>query len=397
MLLSLWKYVKGCVRISVRGFSRERFLNLLAANDIFAWDIVNRRSQIVLTLTVSGFKRIRPILKKTNCRFKIISRGGLPFIVHKYRRRTVFACGFAIFFLLVFYMAQFIWLIDINGNSALSDAEILHYMESRGIYTGVYKRSININTLKDELRAKFPQIAWISITQNGTRLYIDISENIKNTEVLNYSVPCDIISNRDCIIADIVAQSGTPLVKAGDAVKKGDVLISSAFEVLDENGSPAPLVPVHSTGSVRGRWQEEYVFAIPYTHTEKTYTGKTECLYSVTVFGKNFNTNFIKNGTKFKKYDKIDRNIQLGFSPDFPLPIVINKTLFAEYGEQESRYTPEQAQKRAESAAAKKLLNDYPKTVEIIEKRLEYTQKENELEARLYLTLEDEIGAEAQR
>ncbi|MBQ6554708.1 MAG: sporulation protein YqfD, partial [Firmicutes bacterium] len=103
MLLSLWKYVKGCVRISVRGFSRERFLNLLAANDIFAWDIVNRRSQIVLTLTVSGFKRIRPILKKTNCRFKIISRGGLPFIVHKYRRRTVFACGFAIFFLLVFY------------------------------------------------------------------------------------------------------------------------------------------------------------------------------------------------------------------------------------------------------------------------------------------------------
>lgn len=397
MLLSLWKYIKGYVRISVKGFSRERFLNLLAANDIFAWEIKSRRSELHLTLTVSGFRRIKPMLKKTNCRFKIISRGGLPFILHKYRRRTVFACGFAIFFMLVFYMSQFIWLIDINGNTSLSDAEILRYMENKGIYTGVYKHRININVLKDELRAKFPQITWISITQNGTRLFIDISENIKSTEILDYSVPCDIISNRDCIVTNIIAQSGTPLVKAGDAVKKGDVLISSVFEVIDENGSPAPLIPVHSTGSVRGRWDEESVFTVPYKHIEKKYTGKKEVLYSLTLFGKNFNTNFIKNGTKFKKYDRIDRNIQLGFSPDYPLPIIINKTIFTEYTEQEQVYTPLQAQKQAELAAAKKLITDYPKSIEIIEKRLECTQKENGLEARLFLTLEDEIGAEAQR
>ena len=397
MLLSFWKYIKGYVRISVRGFSYERFLNLLAVNDIFAWDIQKFRGKITLSLTVNGLKRIKPVLKKTNCRFKIISRGGLPFVLHKYRKRSVFACGFALFFLLVFYMSQFIWLIDINGNCGLSDAEMLRFMKNKGIYTGIYKHKIDINSLKEDLCREYPQIAWISITQNGTRLFIDISEKTENTVITDNSVPCDIISSRDCIVSDIVAQSGTPVVKSGDAVKKGDILISSAFEGVDENGAPIGFAPVHSIGSVRGRWQEKLSFDVPYKHTEKVYTNKKETLYSLTLFGKNFNINFIKNGTKFKKYDRIDKDIQLGFSPDYPLPFVINKKMFFEYTIREAVYTQKQAQRRAELTAAKKLITDYPKTIAVIDKRLEYIQTKDGLKASLFLTLEDEIGAEAQR
>ena len=47
--------------------------------------------------------------------------------------------------------------------------------------------------------------------------------------------PCNIIASQDCTITEIVTASGTPVVKAGDDVKKGDILISGAVYLYDDN------------------------------------------------------------------------------------------------------------------------------------------------------------------
>lgn len=382
--------------ISLKGFSRERFLNLLAANDIYAWNIKYRGAKIQLCLTLKGLRKIRPLLKKTNCRFRILSRHGLPFSAHKYRRRIVFFTGAAVSFLIIFTLSQFIWLIEINGNFVLSDTEILRFCGQRGIHTGSLKHGIDTAKLKAELVSSYPQISWASVSKNGTRLLIELSENVKNTEVLDYSVPCDIISIRDCVVTDMAVQNGTPAVKPGDAVKKGDILVSAQFSLLDENGLPAALAPAHSIGKIRGKWQEDFEVFIPYKHTEKEYTGKKETFYGAQIFGYKFNTNFIKNDTKFKKYDKINSKKQLGFSPDFPLPFVFAKAVLYEYIEKEAVYTPEEAQAQAEKAINAKILNDYSGSCDITDRKTEFTQSEDGLAAKTFLTIEDDIGAEAE-
>ncbi len=386
------EYFNGSVEIAVKGFSQERFINMLAANGIRARDIRFFGSEIRLWLPPDDLRRIKPFLRKTGCRFRITAKKGLPFTVYKYRRRACFAVGFAFFFILLFFMSQFVWLIEIDGNSAVSDSELLDFFKKQGVYLGVNKHKINVTELKEGIRENFPQISWVSITQNGTRLLVDMAENVKNTDILDYSAPCDIISIRDCVVTDIIAQNGTPKIMAGDAVKAGDVLISAEFDTLDENGAPVPLAPVHSSGSVRGKWQTELTVEIPYKHIVKEYTGRYKNTYAVVFFGKEFKTGLF--GTKFKKYDIIKRKHQLGFNADHPLPVSINKTVYCEYDTRELFYTPEQAEKRAELTINRKLINELPVTAEILEKNISFTHKEDKLTALVTLTVEDEVGKE---
>ncbi len=390
--LKLWQNIKGYVRISIKGFSKERFLNLLAANDIYAWDIRYFGNNITLYLTVSGLKQIRPLLKKTHCRFKILSRHGLPFIIYRYKTRSLFLIGFCVFFTMIFVMSQFIWLMEINGNYDISDAELLDFCRNQKVYIGTYKHSINIDSLKANIRKKYPQISWISIIQRGTRLSIDISENVRDTIVSSDAEPCDIISAKDCVITEIIAQNGTPVVNVGEAVKKGDILIRADFDVLDENGTPTPLYPAHSAGKARGKWSEEMSFDFPYAADIEIYTGKTQVLRKISIFGIEFDTNFLKNDTKLKNYDIIKKNTQLNLGVDYPLPVIIKKTVFREYKTSRKVYSKEEAEKAASLAADRKLRSMLPKSCDILDKQIEFTHSGDHVKVMIKLLLEDDIG-----
>lgn len=393
--MDIRKHMKGSVRIAVRGFSRERFLNLLASNGMTAWDIQNGTSELCLSLAADELRRIKPLLRKTGCRFRIISKTGLPFTVYKYRRRGAFAVGIAAFFILLIFMSQFIWLIEIDGNSSVSDAEMLDFFQSFGIYTGMNKHKLDVDLLKNAVTENFPQISWVSITQNGTKLLVKLSENVKNAEILDYSEPCDIISTRECIVSDIIVQNGTPAVRPGDTVKKGDILISSSVDMTDENGLPAALAPVHSTGEVRGRWYGEFRLELPLCRTVKEYTGHCESIYGAEFFGKKIDTSFLKRDKPDGKYDIITKRQQLGFGPDLPLPAVLTKTVMCEYRTKEFALTKQQAEHRAEAMINRYLINEFPKTAEILEKSVEYEHSKDKLTAAVKLLLEDDIGMEA--
>lgn len=390
--LKLWQNVKGYVCISVKGFSKERFLNLLAANDIYVWDIGYFGNTIKLSLTVSGFRRIRPLLKKTHCRIKILSKHGFPFIIEKYKNRYLFNLGFCLFWVSVFALSQFIWLLEINGNSTISDAEILAFCKSRNICAGTYKHAVDIEKLKTDIRKKYPQISWISVVQRGTKLSVNIAENVPDVSVPSDAEPCDIISVKDCVITEIIAQNGTPVVNVGEAVKKGDILIRSDFDMLDENGTPAPLYPAHSAGKVRGKWSEELSFDFPYLADIKIYTGETHVLRKISIFGIEFDTNFLKKDTKFKKYDIINKNTQLNLGVDYPLPVIIKKTIFKEYEMTEKLYSKEEAEKAASLAADRKLMSTLPQNCDILDKQIEFIHSGDHVKVMIKLLLEDDIG-----
>ena len=77
------------------------------------------------------------------------------------------------------------------------------------------------------MREDFDEITWVAAAVKGNHLYISIKENdsfeggIKSTEI-----PENIIASDDGTIESIITRSGTPLVKKGDNVEKGQVLVS---------------------------------------------------------------------------------------------------------------------------------------------------------------------------
>lgn len=64
----IW-YLKGYVRIRVSGYSPERFLNACRYKNIYIWDLKRVCGAYEMNLSVSGFQRLKEIIRKTGTRF----------------------------------------------------------------------------------------------------------------------------------------------------------------------------------------------------------------------------------------------------------------------------------------------------------------------------------------
>ena len=121
MLLSIIKFFRGFVCVRLSGYAPERFLNLCGNRDIVIWNLERDGDDYEFYISVQAFRTLRPIAKKTRTKLVVKKRFGFPFWLHRYRRRKLFFGGILLFFLILILLSQFIWNIEINGNSYITD------------------------------------------------------------------------------------------------------------------------------------------------------------------------------------------------------------------------------------------------------------------------------------
>ena len=139
-------YLNGFVNIHVEGYFIERFINMCRIQKIYLWNI-EKKNNIYLTVNIGlkDFKKIRKIAKKTKCKVGIDRKKGVPFFLHKYKKRKFFLAMFLIIILALFILSKFIWNIEINiTGDDLTEDEILSSLNENGLYIGERKRYIDI-------------------------------------------------------------------------------------------------------------------------------------------------------------------------------------------------------------------------------------------------------------
>ena len=87
MLSRLIRYIRGYLRIRVQGIYAERFLNACGQRNICLWDIRPVSGAYEMNISIPGFRKLKPIIRKTGTKAVIVKRFGLPFYLQKYRRR----------------------------------------------------------------------------------------------------------------------------------------------------------------------------------------------------------------------------------------------------------------------------------------------------------------------
>ena len=142
---------------------------------------------------------------------------------------------------LLFWMltAGYIWNIEIVGNYVLTEDVLLDYLEEKEVHVAVKKSRLQIEELEKVLREDYDVITWTSVQIKGTTLCIYIKEN----EMPEYDqagqgdegTGTDLIATRSGVVSYIITRSGVPQVALGDTVEKGDVLVSGAVPVYNED------------------------------------------------------------------------------------------------------------------------------------------------------------------
>ncbi len=383
----LLNYILGYVNIRIEGYFVEKFVNICISKGIFLWNIKRvKQATAYANIGIKDFKKINKIAKSTKCRINIQSKKGLPFIFNKYRKRKVFAILLIAVIIFIICLSNFVWNIDITGNVTISKEEILKSLEENGLKTGIFKNKIDTKQIVNNVRLKRNDLAWIGIKLEGTNAIVKVVEADKKPDIINEEEYCNIVATKEGIIVKVNALNGTPLVKEGDTIKKGSLLIGGWLE-----GKYTGTRYVHANGSVYAKVWYSHKEKIELKQTNKKQTGIQESKYSVNV--NNFKINFYKTLSKFENYDTIEEIKKIKIFSNFYLPIQIVKNTNYELTFENVEYSAEEAKKIGEEKAKEALKNSIQNKEDILNTYINYNETPESVEVEVIYEILEEIGA----
>ena len=324
------------------------------SNKIMIWHLKRKKDvQLNFRVGVHDFKELCKIAKKTRCKIKIDRKRGLPFLLHRYKKRKIF---FALLILIIFLTvlsSNFVWNVDIKEENGCELENIARDIEEAGLKTGELKSKINVKEIINKIRLQRKDIAWMGIELKGTNAIVKIVKADEKPQIIDENEYCSIISDKVGIITKINAQTGTANVKVGDTVNIGETLINGWME-----GKYTGIRYVHAKGEIQAKvWHTKYI-NVPYNATEREETGNVENKYTIKF--NNFKINLSKRLSKFEIYDTIETENKMKLFSDFYLPISILKTTNKEVKENQKIYEIEEAK----NIGIKKLQEELDKEIE---------------------------------
>ena len=235
----------GIVRLNMRGTSPERFLNLCTLAGLNVWQVKKEQENLLFYMEIRDFKRCAPLARKAGVRLHIVEKCGLPVFLWRNRKRKGWAVSFVLFFLLLLFLAQFVWEIDWSGNRRYTESELNHYLQTLQIEEGIPKKRISC-----------------------ARLEVPIRQEVESGEA------CDLAAVSDARITSVVVRSGIPLVQAGDTVEKGQLLVSGTVPITDDGGEEISSYRVRADADIYGIRERVGRKELPLWREMRTETGK---------------------------------------------------------------------------------------------------------------------------
>ncbi|MEG2074065.1 MAG: sporulation protein YqfD [Angelakisella sp.] len=262
MLLKLIRFVRGTVDFEISGGYLERFINLCGKAGIPLRNIKRDGGSLTAGTSYMGGKRLRETAARAGVNLRLIKRGGAPSLLRRYRLRAGLFAGAVLLLALPFILSMFLWRIDIAGSETIPEQELLHSLASLGVRVGARRGGIDARNVERRMMLLEGRLAWIAVNMRGSTAYVELRERAIAPPRLDTVVPHNIIASKNGFITNMMVYEGQPLVKNGDSVLAGDILVSGIME--DVNGKNRT---VHSRAKIEAQIEDCIAVTIPYAQT----------------------------------------------------------------------------------------------------------------------------------
>ncbi len=384
------QYVRGYVAIKVWGYSVERLLNLLGNHDILVWDIEDHGGYHTMHISIQGFFALKPLLKKTGTRAAVLGKYGLPFFVSGMLGRKLFVAGLFCCILFWCLASRFIWDIQIEGNYALTEDVLMDYLEEHGVHTAMKKSALDIEALEQELRQDYDLITWTSAKLQGTTLLIHIKENdmpVYDDRAQEGERGMDLVAEKDGVVTYMITRSGVPCVSRGDTVSKGDILVSGAVPVYNEDTTVRRYQYVEADADITLRYGQNISLEESVSYDEKCYTGEKK---EIPVFGSGeTQVSLHLFGIPYQFYDISEEKKQVKLLDHLYLPLYYGKKTVQEYEITSKMHTDEEMNSLLQERWHKIISNLDEKGVQIAEKNVTIKKNDKKWVLNAHMQLEE--------
>lgn len=383
MILKIIEYIAGLITFSVKGSFCDMFFKDCKQRGISLFDIRSKNGIYICSTTISDYKKMRIIRRKSRVKLKIRHKYGLRFFIHRHRYRIGIPLGIFLSVIFIIFASNRIWCIEIVGCENINQEIIYNSLEKLNIKTGIRKNVIKNDDLSHLMVINTPEIVWCAFNLNGSVLTVEIDERTFAPETTNQKLPCNIIADCDGIISSIEVLKGVAQTVKDSAFKKGDILVSGINEL--SNGTT---VFLHSSAVIYGITEETITLEIPLKHTETVKTGKKK----VTKYLGLYNTEIplFLLPPDMKECEKQISVKQLNLL-NRTLPVSLTLVTFYETTQKEVVYTEAQAKNVLNDLIEKTEQTSF-KNAEIIEKHTTYSLNQDTLSATLKYVVKKRVG-----
>ncbi len=300
LLTRLFCFFRGYLVITVTGRYPERFLNVCATHHILIWDVFACSDRMFkCSVSMKGFRLLRPIAKKTGVRVKIIEKRGFPMLLALIKKRKWFLVGLSATLVSMIGLNQFIWKLEITGCETISAAYVKQQLADCGLYVGAFRPHIDEKKLQTKMLIQTPELAWLWVDKSGSKVTVQVKERVLPPAIYDNTAFCNLVAAKDGVIDSMIVKNGVPLIKAGDTVREGDILVSGL--IVSEKGVESR--QVQSEGNIYAKVWYEKSKAFSLFSPIKTETGNKERKYTLHLFGHDFSL-FKNPHTSFTEYSQ---------------------------------------------------------------------------------------------
>ena len=318
-------YLFGYVRVFVARDSVLPLINLCMRYNLPYGNTESVSGGALFIFRLIHFRDLQKTARSEGIEIRIVKYGGIPFLIYERRKRYGLWTGIVLGLLLVFFSQQFIWRIDVVGNSNMTTGEILEFLNDYGLYTGCYIPRIDADKIQNRLLIDSDRISWISVNINGNTASVEVREAEGADKEEESRNPAHLTASKSGQIVEVRVMSGNVVVKAGDFVKEGEMLVSGLFE-----SNTSGLRIERAQGSVYAQTSQEFYIKIPFDYEKKVYTGKEYCEKYLNFF--DYSVKFSKNsGNEYMLYDKISIVDNYDFFDGEELPLSVTTHKYMEY------------------------------------------------------------------
>ena len=317
--------LQGTVRLRVTGACPEDFLTGLAAQGV-RFRNYRKEDELTACLTIPGeaLREARRIGKKTMCQIEVVETSGMLPTLQAMGWRLLLPVWLGLLTVFVFWLQGHTLFFRVSGNTTIPDQVILETLEACGVGFFTPMDSIDLNLLKNRMLSQLPDLRFVTVNTHGGVAEGIVREREEKPVISGSAAPANILAAKDGLITSVTVTGGTPEVRPGDLVTKGEVLVSGVTN-LDKT-----VMVTRAEGEVYARTWNPVEAVLPEEMTYKQATGRETRVFAVT-FGKKKIKFYKTSGISYGNYDKMTTEKPLTLPGGYTLPASLTVTVFREY------------------------------------------------------------------
>lgn len=337
MLEWLWHMLMSWVEIVVPSSCFGELLSLLWNEDIRFWHERDTGEHTSIRIAQKDLYRLQ---EACGCIPVTMGKvGGVPVFVRFCLARPGLTLGTVVLVLWCLYAEHLIWRVEIDGCDTLSETEVQAILAEHGCGIGDYIPMIDCDALHATVKAKHPEIAWLSVFLHGNTAEVQLRET-KFSEIEKHPTGtyANVVAAEVGEIIRVHAYEGEPVVSAGDVVMPGELLISGVVSMKNEGQSRLE----YAAGEVFAKIARPISISVTQTKEKTVYTGRQSVRSRITILGKSYQL-YRNTDIPYAEFDTVETIENVRLFGRVAIPVTISSTIFCETETITEKCTSEEA------------------------------------------------------